>query len=231
MNKKLIRLTESDLHRIVSELVNERIESEKGMTDSQVKDRRRSNFIKDMNALNDDPYSPSYGDYLDMEEPFVGQDEIDFRVDRDRLARHRAMSGHEEPFESLSRHGRLTESRLKRIVRESVCRILDEGQGWNIFKDRAKGILRGEYDNDLDQLETDDGKKEIQNFIKHGNASGFDDDYYDEYGDSHPNNQTRRYKPMNKGLSGRLGRRAAVNGIQAVAGGRALYNKLRNKKG
>ena len=126
---------------------------------------------------------------------------------------------------------RLTESDLHRIVKESVYRILDEGQGWNIFKDRAKGILRGEYDDDLDQLKTDDAKKEKQNFINKGNAAGFDDDYYDEYGDSHPNNQTGRYKPMNKSLSGRLGRRAAVNGIQAVAGGRALYNKLRNKKG
>jgi hypothetical protein len=36
---------------------------------------------------------------------------------------------------------------------------------------------------------------------------------------------------MNKGFSGRLGRRAAVNGIKAVANGRNLYNKLRNKKG
>lgn len=126
---------------------------------------------------------------------------------------------------------RLTESDLHRIVKESVYRILDEGQGWSIFKDRAKGILRGEYDNDLGQLKTDDGKKETQNFINHGNGSGFDDDYYDEHGDSYPNNQTGRYKPMNKGLSGRIGRRAAVNGIQAVAGGRALYNKLRNKKG
>lgn len=126
---------------------------------------------------------------------------------------------------------RLTEEDLHKIVKESVYRILNEGQGWNIFKDRAKGILRGEYDNELNQLETDDGKKETQNFIKHGNSNGFDDDYYDENGDSHTSNYTGKYKPMNKGFSGRLGRRAAVNGIKAVANGRNLYNKLRNKKG
>lgn len=60
--KRKVRLTESDLHNIIKESVyqvlNERIKSEKGMTDDEVRNRRLRNFMLD----NDDEYEDSIYD-------------------------------------------------------------------------------------------------------------------------------------------------------------------------
>lgn len=111
--------------------INERISAEKGMSDQQVLDRRRSNFIADMDAKHKNPYSPNYSDRIEMELPYAGEEEMNYRVDRDRLARHQAKSGHKTPHfkyvkESKAQITRLTESDLHRIIKESVNRIINE---------------------------------------------------------------------------------------------------------
>ena len=94
--KKLIRLTESDLHRIVKESVNrvisERIAGEHGMTDDEVMRRRNDNFMRDMdrrqNSIHNDPYTPNYSDRMEMEAPYHTPEEMDNIIANDRRVRH-----------------------------------------------------------------------------------------------------------------------------------------------
>lgn len=108
--KKIYRLTESDLHNIINnsvarilrerrEIVSERIKSEKGMSDNEVLHRRRENFMKDMDAYHKDQFSPNYSDRIEMETPYRGEEEMNYRVDRDRLAKHRNTQNHKKNVE------------------------------------------------------------------------------------------------------------------------------------
>ena len=62
MKKQVIRLTENDLHNLINEsiyqVLKERIKSEKGMTDDEVRNRRLRNFMLD----NDDEHEDSIYD-------------------------------------------------------------------------------------------------------------------------------------------------------------------------
>ena len=60
----------------------------------------------------------------------------------------------------------LSESKLREIIRESVKNALEEGQGWNLFKNSAKDVWKGNR--------VDPEKGEYKNYIKSGNAYGFD---------------------------------------------------------
>ena len=132
---------------------------------------------------------------------------------------------------------RLTESQLHNIIAESVSQILtemvDEGQGWDLFKS-----VRNDYKNrpqsyrlnDPEQKayeKSDEYKQAKKNFINHGNAEHTD---YNLYGDYDPANSGHyakdkesmdfwtkdcsqgdtKYKPINRGLMGKLGRRAGL---------------------
>ena len=128
----------------------------------------------------------------------------------------------------MERRIRLTEGDLHKIVEESVKRILKEGQGWNAFKSRAKEIFNGEYD-DYNPLDDENYANDRSQFIKYGDSGGDDNyqKYYDEEG--RPCASREGNKKINKGFMGRLGRKAAVNGVEALYGLRQGYNKLRGR--
>lgn len=125
---------------------------------------------------------------------------------------------------------RLTESQLRRIVEESVYRILDEGQGWNKFKTGMRDLRKGEFDSQMDSDSFfSDFRNDAKRYIKDG--SFFDGDgYYDEEGDAYPSNDSEGIrKPVDRGIGGRLGRAAAVAGLYGASRARQLGNKFRRK--
>ena len=108
-NKQIIRLTESDLHRIIKESVNriisERIAGEEGMTDDEVMRRRNDNFMKDMdsypNNIWHDPFEPNYSDRIEMEAPYHSPEEMDYRVAHDRMMHHKRAQRHNKPMAGI----------------------------------------------------------------------------------------------------------------------------------
>ncbi len=92
MDKKLIRLTESDLHRIIKESVNkvlnERIKWEKGMSDDEVKHRRLKREYDDANQNYGKPIWQRYPEMPDESDinPYIDWEE---KRDLDRLNKHR----------------------------------------------------------------------------------------------------------------------------------------------
>lgn len=131
----------------------------------------------------------------------------------------------------MKRTIRLTESDLHRIVSETVNRVLAEGQGWNTFKD-AWREYRGMDDDDKERLSqewgNDDWKQKTQDYIQHGDMNymgpEFDErEYYEPDGMATHNGPEDGNKPINKSLRGRLGRRAAMAGVNAIG----RYNKMR----
>ena len=91
--KRRIRLTESDLHRVIIEsvkrILSERIKSEKGMNDDEVVNRRMKNYLDDRNEmLGDNP------DILDYQaEPEEGWYEY---FNKQRKAKHNATQNHND---------------------------------------------------------------------------------------------------------------------------------------
>lgn len=128
---------------------------------------------------------------------------------------------------------RLTESDLHDIIKESVNKILNEGQGWDFFKKRTKEIWDGDYDDTIkdyqNEKNTEEYKKDKKNFINKGSAYSDNDNYY------HTDEPTRtlqdkfgKYnKPINKGVTGKVGRALGVAGVNAAMGARHAYNKMR----
>ena len=92
MDKKLIRLTEGDLHRIIKESVNkvlnERIKWEKGMSDDEVKHRRLKREYDDANQNYGKPIWQRYPEMPDESDinPYIDWEE---NRDLDRLNKHR----------------------------------------------------------------------------------------------------------------------------------------------
>ena len=97
--KTRIRLTESDLHRVIREsvnrILNERTRGEEGMTDDEVLQRRRENFIKDMDAsdaeynrYSNGYYKPNYSDRLEMNAMYDTPEGMNLKVDKDRIRQH-----------------------------------------------------------------------------------------------------------------------------------------------
>lgn len=116
--KKIIRLTEEDLHNIVKEsvdiILNERIKGELGMTDDEVMRRRNDNFRKDAdyvpNKLHDYyfPFTPNYTDREEMEAPYHTPEEMELKVARDRRHVHNlTQSSHQWPLKRTLLKGRL----------------------------------------------------------------------------------------------------------------------------
>lgn len=123
-NKRTIRLTESDIHRMIKRAVYEATKGEMGMSDKQKQRSRNANYIKDVNGSGDKYFHPNtYSDYepsnVDRYEgnaPFHGDDWFDDKVHMDRLKKHRRSQNHKEPDDFM-----------ESIVHESVKRLLREG--------------------------------------------------------------------------------------------------------
>ena len=124
---------------------------------------------------------------------------------------------------------RLTEGDLHRIVKESVNRVLQEGQGFNMVKNVYR-TLRDEPidDSDLDYFGTPEWDEDKERYINNGG----DYKYYDENGEF---TNTRglqldppyKNKPVNNGFTGRLGRRAAANTIGGMLGAVKAGRKIK----
>jgi hypothetical protein len=123
---------------------------------------------------------------------------------------------------------RLTESELHNIIKESVINILNEGQGWNLFKKNNQDLWNGEYDDTLKQDFNSLKDKRIRRDLKNSINNNDDYEYYDEEGRGH-DYDGKGFKPTNNNLSGKLGRAAGLAGTLASAGLRYGYNKLRGK--
>ena len=107
--------------------------------------------------------------------------------------------------------------------------ILNEGQGWNLFKKTNKDIWNGKYDDDdikqeFNNLKDKRYRRDIKNSINNNDGC----EYYDEEGIGRDYNY-KGCKPTNNNLSGKLGRAAGLAGAFASAGLRHGYNKLRGK--
>lgn len=92
MEKKLIRLTENDLHRIIKEsvnnILNERIKWEKGMSNDEVKRRRLKREFDDANQSYGKPIWQRYPEMPDETDlnPYIDWEE---KRDLNRLSKHR----------------------------------------------------------------------------------------------------------------------------------------------
>ena len=105
MKKNVIRLTEGDLHRIIKEsvnaILNERIKSEKGMSDDEVRYRRNKHFSDEMDKPRTvfDKYNdmPSVSDI----DPYFAERDggVDNYLHRKRLEKHGASQNHDKYYQ------------------------------------------------------------------------------------------------------------------------------------
>ena len=116
---------------------------------------------------------------------------------------------------------RITESELKTIIDKSVQVIL-EGQGWNYFKNHMKqlGDATPEERQEMEKQMRDPRYKynERGQFVGNGDFNGRanfygknEHNFYDKDGNA---TQNPNDKPINKNLSGRLGRFAGAKGAE-----------------
>lgn len=122
---------------------------------------------------------------------------------------------------------RLTESQLHNIIRKCVNEAVNEGQGWTKFKDSTKRLWNGEFDDQLDSIGSEQWNKDVNDYVNGGDVYTSYKNYDDEgnwVGDWKPGS-----KKANRGISGRIGRWAATQGINGMARTRNMYNKMRGK--
>ncbi len=135
----------------------------------------------------------------------------------------------------MKRTIKLTENDLHNIIKESVERIINEGQGWDYFKNMSKKAWSGDYDDEINQhyqnKNRDEEREFNKNFIKTGtaNPSWNNDTHYDPEDPitSSGNKFGRWSKPINKGLTGKMGRALGMGAAKAAVGARHAYNKIR----
>lgn len=141
--KKRIRLTESDLHRIIKRAVYEATKGEMGMSDKQKQRRRNANYIKDVNGSGDkyfhpntySDYEPSNVDRYERNAPFHGNDWFDDKVHTDRMKKHRSSQNHKDPDDFM-----------ESVIRESVKRVLRETSDQTVFNAQKKiGQMYDDY--------------------------------------------------------------------------------------
>ena len=121
--KKTIRLTESDLHRVIRRAVYEATKGEMGMSDKQKQRRRNANYIKDVNGSGDkyfhpntySDYEPSNVDRYERNAPFHGNDWFDDKVHMDRIKKHRSSQNHKDPDDFM-----------ESVIRESIKKVINE---------------------------------------------------------------------------------------------------------
>lgn len=112
---------ESKLHKAIREA----IKSELGMTDKQKQSRRNTRFRNDVDSHYDDPFEPNYSDRIDMEAPFHEHGWAEDKIASDRRSAHRYNRG---KGKNGRRKDRSDESRLNRIIRESIKRVISESE-------------------------------------------------------------------------------------------------------
>lgn len=143
---------------------------------------------------------------------------------------------------------RLTEGDLHKIVKESVGMVLnemEEGQGWNLFKDTVKRAygdknFQSDYEDFMKNVSQDpkEWKRQQSNYIKYGNWNGYDPDKdaYREDGDptdtayANPNWGDDASPRINHNLRGKIGRAAGLGASKAVLHGRGLLNRFMGKR-
>ena len=107
--KQVIKLTESDLHKIIEESVNkilsERTKSEQGLTDDEVSNRRDIKFANE--------FEPEYGDSIYGDE----QERHRNMIHNARIMNHYQTQNHKTKMQEG-----------KGWVKESVNKVLNEGQ-------------------------------------------------------------------------------------------------------
>lgn len=102
---------------------------------------------------------------------------------------------------------KLTESELHNLIKESVKKVLEEGQGWDTFKKGFREINPSD-----NNYEKGRGKQSFKNFVNTGDIEGRGLRYY------HPNNPTVAttykdgVKEIDKSTMGKIGRAAGVAG-------------------
>ena len=141
--KKTIRLTESDLHKLIKRAIYEATKGERGMSNKQKQRRRNANYIKDVNGSGDKYFHPNtYSDYepsnVDRHErnaPFHGNDWFDDKVHTDRMKKHRSSQNHKDPDDFM-----------ESVIRESVKRVLRETSDQTVFNAQKKiGQMYDDY--------------------------------------------------------------------------------------
>jgi len=121
--KKTIRLTESDLHKLIKRAIYEATKGERGMSNKQKQRRRNANYIKDVNGSGDkyfhpntySDYEPSNVDRYERNAPFHGNDWFDDKVHMDRMKKHRSSQNHKDPDDFM-----------ESVIRESIKRVMNE---------------------------------------------------------------------------------------------------------
>ena len=114
---------------------------------------------------------------------------------------------------------RLTEGDLHQIIKESVKRVLKEGQGWGMLKDTYKNYKK--HPNDL-RWDDEEGKPwpskdTVDDYIKNGRYDAQKNpDYYDTETGEPAYNPGDGRKPINKSITGRLGRRAGYEASKGL---------------
>ena len=136
---------------------------------------------------------------------------------------------------------KLTESDLHKIIKESVNNILNgclnEGQGWDYFKDRVNDMKQSDagFSTAMKELSDKETYKGMGNFIKtgdrNGDVDGYPNNYYysDSPSDAIEHNYGEKGKPVNKSLRGKIGRAAGAAGAIGYGVGKSAYNSVRNR--
>lgn len=112
-NKKMIRLTESDLKNIIKEsvnkILNERTKSEKGLSDKEVTYRRDMAFLSN---IDDDDEDSIYSDK---------QDDYKRRIHNRRINHHKQNQNHKN-----SMYESIIHKTVNKILNENIERFCDE---------------------------------------------------------------------------------------------------------
>ena len=144
----------------------------------------------------------------------------------------------EQPTNDIVGEGKkqikVSESQLKDIVKESVMKILSEGQGWNLFKSTVRDTLNGDYDDYLanggmSPEEQEEYDNDMKNYISHSGDIWGSMKYYDNDGNYRHNNPYGYHKSVNDSTIGKLGRKAGAEASRAVMKARGMYNNIKNK--
>ena len=134
--KQVIKLTESDLHKIIKEsvksILSERNVGEIGMSDEEVSNRRTANFIKDY----DDPYHED-SIYDDINQNyFDGMNTMrrNIHLSQQEDSRRLKKDPNYDPWNDGDKWigtTKIKESNLHNIIEKSVNKILKENSAYN----------------------------------------------------------------------------------------------------
>ena len=133
----------------------------------------------------------------------------------------------------------LTENELHNIIKNSVVQILQEGQGWDLFKYELRNLLNDDgfsYSDFKEFVKNNGFDNEIKNFIDTGDACVPKDKDLKSWDVYNPNDpwktaykSDKQNKKVNRSALGKLGRMAGAYGSAGAYAARGIYNSLKNK--